>query len=141
MIGLLIVLVSFFMAGTGFLGRDLIYALDILENWYYFIGIIILFIALVILFSFTIRGASIGSDISNGNVLGGFGGATLGYFTGSLISILMFLKIGVQIWLVTWLMGSIDPSIVDFDGLKTKEMLALGVLVVMAFVNNSGSKN
>jgi hypothetical protein len=46
----------------------------------------------------------------------------------------MLLKIGVQIWLVLWLMENIDPAITEFGQLDTKEMIAMAVVLVLAFI-------
>lgn len=141
MIGLIIVLISYFVAATGFFGGDVIYALDVLENWYYFIATIIGIIAVLVMIGFTGAGAMIGSGSTNGNALAGLGGALAGYTTGGFLAVLMLGKIALQIWLVTWLMGSIDPVAVDFDALTTKQMLAMVVLLVLAFIGDSYSSN
>jgi hypothetical protein len=141
MIGLIIVIISFFVASTGFFGGDVIYALDVLENWYYFIGAIIALFAIAIMIGFTGGGAAMGAGATNGNALGGLGGALAGYTAGGLIAVLMLAKIGIQIWLVTWLMGSIDPAAVGFDALTTKQMLAMAVLLVLAFVGGNSSSS
>lgn len=141
MIGLIITLISFFVAGTGFFGGDVIYALDVLENWYYFIATIIALIAFAVMLGATGGGAAMGAGATNGSALGSLGGALAGYTVGGFFAVLMLAKIGIQIWLVTWLMGSIDPQAVDFDALTTKQMLAMVVLLVLAFVGGSSSSS
>jgi hypothetical protein len=141
MIGLIIVLIAYFIAATGFFGGDVIYALDVLENWYYFIATIIGIIAVLVMIGFTGGGAALGSSATNGNALAGLGGALAGYTTGGILAVLMMAKIAVQIWLVTWLMGSVDPVAVDFDALTTKQMLAMVVLLVLAFIGGSSSSS
>jgi len=144
MIGLIIALISFFIAGTGYFGGDVVYALDVLENWYYFVGVIIALLAVAVMIGFTGAGAAMGAGASNGNVLGGLGGALAGYTAGGLIAVLMLAKIAIQIFLVTWLMNSIDPQAIGFDALTNKQMLAMAVLLVLAFIgggNTSSSKS
>jgi len=139
MIGLIITLIAFFVAGTGFFGGDVIYALDVLENWYYFVGAIIALLAIAVMFGMTVGGASFGSG--NRSVLGGIGGALAGYTAGGFIAILMLAKIAIQIWLVTWLIGSIDPQAVDLDMITTKQLVAMAVLLVLAFAGGSSSSS
>ena len=141
MVGLIIAVIAFLVASTGYFGGDVIYALDVVENWYYFIGVIIAIIAIMVMIGFTGGGAAMGAGASNGHALGALGGAVAGYTAGGFIAVLMLAKIGIQIWLVTWLMGSIDPVAVDLDGLTTKQMLALAVLVVLAFVGGGSSSS
>lgn len=139
MIGLIIFIISFFVASTGFFGGDIIYALDVLENWYYFVAVIIGIIAAGIMFGFTATGSALGSQ-HFGGVPGSFGGALAGYITGGFLAVLLLAKIAVQIWLVTWLMGSIDPLAVGFSGdagmavISTKETIAMVVLLILGFI-------
>ena len=141
MIGLIIALISFFIAGTGYFGGDVVYALDVVENWYWFIGVIIAILAILVMIGFTGGGAAMGAGATNGNALGGLGGALAGYAFGGLIAVAMLAKIGIQIWLVTWLMGSIDPVAPNFDALTTKQVIALAVLLVLSLINPSSSSS
>lgn len=141
MVGLIIAVIAFIVASTGFFGGDLIYALDVVENWYWFIAVIIGLIAITVMIGFTGGGATMGAGATNGHVIGGLGGALAGYATGGLVSVMLLAKIAIQLWLVTWLMGSIDPVGVDFDALTTKQLVALAVLIVLAFTGGVSSSS
>lgn len=146
MIGLIIAIVAFFVASTGFLGGDIIYALDVLENWYYIIGVLIVFIASAVMFGFTATGARWGAKSGHGHPLSTLAGAMVGYSFGGLMAVLILAKIAIQIWLVTWLIGNIDPTAVDFDGLTSKQLIAMIILLLLTFIggsslNSSNSSN
>lgn len=139
MIGLIIAVIAYMVASTGFFGGDIIYALDVVENWYYFIAIFIGLMATAIMLGFTGVGAAQGSKMGGG--FGAFGGALAGYSLGGLFAVIMLAKIAIQLWLVTWLMGSIDPQAVNVDALTNKQMIGLVALIIIALIPSRGGKS
>ncbi len=122
MIGIFLFLISFFIfASTGALGGDIIYALDVVEIFYWIICAIIVVLAMITTFSLTAVGASKGR-------------ALFGYTSGIILSIFMLVKIGVQLWLTIWLIGSIDPMATTFTILESKELFGLAVLFILSVV-------
>lgn len=133
MFGIAIMFIAYLIASSGAFGGDLIYALDVLENWYWIIFTIIAVIAFIIFLAFMGLGAAAGHDFNRtgiGASLGAFGGSTIGGF----FAVLMLIKISLQLWLTIWLMNSIDPMALDFDSLTNKQMMGLGFLLLMSFL-------
>ena len=137
MIGLIIAAIAYLIASTGTYGGNLIYMLDVLENWYWIILVLTGILALGITVLSTATGTVIGNESgTTGKVIG----SAAGFAVGGIISILILLKIGLQLYLTTWLMSDIDPAIVvDFDALSNKQMMAFVIILVLAFIPLGGS--
>ena len=134
MIGLLIAVLTYItFASTGYLGGDIIYALDVLENWYWFIAIIVsIIVLLIVVFFMVVGGAAFHSTLKS--KLGAWSGILSGGLFGFFISSLIFLKIIVQLWITTWLISNIDPLLIDINHMPDKQVVALSILTLLAFI-------
>ena len=65
MIGLLIGIVAYFISGANVFGEDLIFALDVVENWYYIVLGFLSLTALVLLTVFVATGAAMATMIGS----------------------------------------------------------------------------
>ncbi len=136
MIGVVIGFIAFLIASTGTLGGDLVYALDVTENWYWIVLVLIGILSIIIMLVFTgVLGAA-GASVAGG--VGGFFGVGAGGLLGLFAGIAILLKTIFQLVIVTWLMGSIDQSVTNMDGLAIQHMFGLGALLILAFIPTKG---
>ncbi len=138
MIGLIIGFIGYLVSSTGYLGGDLIYAMDTIENWYWIVLAFSGLLSLFVLFVFTGIGAAMGHDKAGKN--GAYGGTLAGFTLGTMTALLMLIRTILQLWIVTWLMSNLDPSAISFAAITTKETLAMVALFLLAFVGGSSIK-
>ena len=142
MIGLLLGLIAYFMFSSGAtFGLDLIYTLDVMESWYYFVLWVVGIIAIGFAGLFFIGGTAVGASAKAGpagTILGMLAGGSLGMLVAARIVIVTV----IQFALATWLMGSIDPTTINMDGLTTQQMIGLAMLVIIPLLTrNTGSSD
>ena len=137
MIGLAFALIGYLFASTGYLGGDLIYALDVMENWYWIVLVLVSIVSIIIVLFFTLGGVAVGASVSRnvGGIAGMFFGAGFGILTGAAV---LFRTI-LQLWLINWLMGSIDPHAASLDVLTTNQWIGLAGLVLLAMIPSKSS--
>lgn len=134
MIGLIIGLLSYMIfADTGFFGGDIIYTLDVMENWYWIIFVIFAIIAAIVFFGATLAGAAGGDGITKSKA-GILGGTVVGALFGGWMSLLLMLRVSTQLLIIYWLMGSIEPTAANFDAITAKETIGLVALIILAIV-------
>jgi hypothetical protein len=131
MIGLLIGLVALFVSGAATFGGDLIYALGVMETWYQIILGVLGVIVVIIVVLASIGGGMKG--VKYGKIGALFGTFLTGAF-GMLIGVLIVFTIGIQLYIVDWLIGSIDPAITSFAGLTAKQMIGLVGLIIIPII-------
>ena len=138
MIGLAIGVIAYLIASTGAFGGDLIYALDIAENWYWVVLVFGGIFAVLFFFLFSAVGTAGGATLGK---IGGFIGMFLGSSLGFVVAALLLVRTILQLLLINWLMHSIDPTVVGVDALTTNQMIGLASLVVLAFVRTKSSNS
>lgn len=135
MIGLLIFTISFFIFSTsGFLGKDLIFALEYLQLWYIIIAGIFMIISLIVFLFFTGTGMTFVSTYINDKLsiyLGGLAGS----FLGLKVIFGLLLKITIQLVLVWWLLDTINPQVSYVSDLTSKQIIAIGILFVLSLIS------
>jgi|694.fasta_scaffold51886_7 uncharacterized membrane protein len=132
MFGLIIATISFIIADSEHFGGDMIYALSILKNWYYFnFGLLLIIASVVAAFIYiSIMPQQIASKLE-------LVGSYLAKTTVSLVVIcLIMARILIQIMLVNWLITDINPMV---DDLNTKQILATLLLCLLAIYPNSNN--
>lgn len=132
MIGLAIGVVAFLVASTGYVGGDLIYAIDVAENWYWIVLMIASIFALIVFAAMTGMGAVMGVDVAG--KVGGFTGMAAGGMLGAISAFAMLAKTICILVIMNWLMGSIDPHAVNYDALTTKHVVGLVAILVLALL-------
>ncbi len=136
MIGLLLGLIAYFMFASGLFGAEVIYSLGVMESWYYFVLWVVGFIAVVVGGIFLLGGTAAGASAGKaGGVLGFIAGGSLGALVAARIVIVTV----IQLAIVNWLMGGIDPTIIDMDGLTSKQFVAFAVLVIIPFITRGNN--
>lgn len=141
MIGLIIGLLTYMVfADTGFFGGDIIYALDVMENWYWIIFFIFAIIAAIVFFGTTFAGAISGDEITKSKS-GILGGTVVGALFGGFMSLILMLRVSLQLLIIYWLMGSIEPTAANFDAITTKETIGLVTLIILAIIPFSKSSS
>ena len=139
MIGLAFALIGYFFASTGYFGGDIVYALDVMENWYWIVLVLISLVSILIVCVFTFAGTAVGASVSRN--VGGFAGMFFGAGFGILAGVAMLFRTILQLWLISWLMGSIDPHAASFDALTTNQLIGLAGLVLLAMIPNKSSSS
>jgi hypothetical protein len=134
MIGLVFAFIGYLFASTGHLGGDMVYALDVMENWYWIVLVILSIFALIPLLVFGIMGAAAGSTVSQN--MGGLIGMFMGSAFGIVAGLVMVFRTILQLWIISWLMGSIDPQAASFDAFTTNQIIGLVALVIMAMFSS-----
>ena len=140
MIGLLFGLIAYIMFASGLFGAEVIYSLGVMETWYYFVLWIVGIIAVIAGGLMLLGGTAVGANAGTfGGVLGFIAGGSIGTLVAARIVIVTL----IQLAIINWLMAGIDPTIVDMDGLNTKQFIAFAFLVILPFLlrNNNSSSN
>ncbi len=132
MIGFAIGIVAYLFASTGAFGGDLVYAIDVAENWYWIVLVIASIFALIVFAAMTGMGAVMGADVAG--KVGGFTGMAAGGMLGAISAFAMLAKTIIMLVIMNWLMGSIDPAAANFDALNTKQVVGLVALAILAFL-------
>lgn len=132
MIGIAIGVIAYLFASTGTFGGDLIYAVDVAENWYWVVLVLASIFAIIVFLVITGMGAAAGADVAG--TVGGFTGMAVGGLLGVISAVAMLAKTIIMLVLLNWLMGSIDPAAVNFDALTTKQVIGLVAVAILAFL-------
>lgn len=134
MIALIIFFIGFLVASTGYLGGDLIYALDVVENWFLVVFVCASLIAGFVVLLFMCAGTALVSRMSRLGGVWTFTGLAAGSFMGFVVAGLMLLKIGIQLILVYWLMGDLNPELTHFDDISIKQTFAFVILLILSLI-------
>ena len=127
MIELVILAVSYLIADTGSFGGDVIFTIDVLENWYIFIAAIGVLLSTIVIFASTATGANSLSSSTMGSFIGAIGG----YSLGSAVAVLILAKVITQIWICNYLMDNINPLATSFNDFNNNVLFGIGALVVL----------
>ena len=136
MIGIVIGAIAYLIASTGTLGGDVVYALDVMENWYWIVLVFASILAIIVGLVFTGMFGAAGASVAGG--VGGFLGVGAGGLLGVLAGALMVMKTVIQLVIVTWLMNNLNQAAVNMDAISTQHLLGLGALLVLAFIPTKG---
>ena len=132
MIGIAIGVIAYLFASTGTFGGDLIYAVDVAENWYWVVLVLASIFAIIVFLAITGMGVATGAVVAN--TVGGFTGMAVGGLMGVISAFVMLAKPIIMLVILNWLMGSIDPTAVNFDALTTKQAIGLVAVAILAFL-------
>lgn len=132
MIGLAIGVIAYLIASTGTFGGDLIYAIDVAENWYCVVLVLASILAIIVFLMVTGMGAAAGADAAG--TVGGFTGMAVGGLLGVISAVAMLAKTIIMLVILNWLMGSIDPTATNFDALTTKQVIGMITVAILAFL-------
>lgn len=132
MIGIAIGVIAYLLASTGSFGGDLVYAIDVTENWYWIVLVLASIFAIIVFLLITGMGAAAGADVAG--TIGGFTGMAVGGLLGVISAFAMLAKTIIILVILNWLMGSIDPAAANFDALTTKQVIGLVAIALLAFM-------
>ena len=139
MLGLIFGFFGYLFSNEQSFGGNILYALSIMQVWYYFV----LIIMTIILTITTIIFLKIGADA--GEKAAGKYGMIGGIFVGSVIGIIdavgVLFKIGLQLYLINWCIDNILPTAVNLAALTQQQSFGLFTILIISLIPTGDWRN